>query len=191
MKTDSVARRMSALTLVVTVFVIGMPVPVGAAGEEVVAVARHSGLTLNGRPLSEFVGATPTVRGRFPPASLLEHEGGHISGVALDAQGQPLADHAVELIGVSEQGAATSVVAAMTTNANGGFSFPGLSQGRYLVDVRTDGRLVATSGPVVLAAGGMTFTRWVVSPRGSLQLSGGKAGACCSGQQWVPVLVVG
>ena len=159
MKTYSVARCMSALTLIVSMFVAGMQVPAGAAGEEVVAGARHSGLTLNGRPLSELVGATATVRGRVPSPSLLEQESGHIGGVALDAQGQPLADHSVELLGVSEQGAATSVVAAMTTNANGGFSFPGLGQGRYLVDVRADGRLVATSGPIVLAAGGMTFTQ--------------------------------
>ena len=55
METYSVARRMSALTLVVTLSVIGMPLPASAAGEEHVAVTRHRALTINGRPLSEFV----------------------------------------------------------------------------------------------------------------------------------------
>ena len=54
MERCSVARRLSALTLVVTVSVIGMPLPASAAGREEVASARHHGLTFNGRPLSEF-----------------------------------------------------------------------------------------------------------------------------------------
>ena len=123
MKTYSVARCMSALTLVVSVFVTGMPVPAGAAGEEVVAGARHSGLTLNGRPLSELVGATATVRGRVPPPSLLEQESGHIGGVALDAQGQPWRTIRWSCLACRTRVPATSVVAAMTTNANGGSHF--------------------------------------------------------------------
>ena len=54
MERCSVARRLSALTLVVTVSVIGMPLPASAAGREEVASARHRGLTFNGRPLSEL-----------------------------------------------------------------------------------------------------------------------------------------
>ena len=56
METCSVTRRMSALTLVVTLSVIGMPLPAGAAGEERAAAARPRGLTLNGRPLSDWDG---------------------------------------------------------------------------------------------------------------------------------------
>ena len=55
METCSVARRLSSLILVVTVSVIGIPLPVRAAGEDRVTATRHRGLTFNGRPLSEFV----------------------------------------------------------------------------------------------------------------------------------------
>ena len=55
METCSVARCLSALILVVTVSVIGMPLPARAAGEDRVTATRHRGLTFNGRPLSEFV----------------------------------------------------------------------------------------------------------------------------------------
>ena len=54
METCSVARCLSALILVVTVSVIGMPLPARAAGEDRVTATRHRGLTFNGRPLSEF-----------------------------------------------------------------------------------------------------------------------------------------
>lgn len=159
MPTHSVVRRMSALTLAVILLLVGMPLPTSAAGEEHAAVACHRALTLNGRPLSQLLRTTVAAEGMVGLPGLVEQGTGQISGVALDAEGQPLVDHAVELRGVSEQGDATAVVATMATNTNGGFSFPGLSQGRYVVDVRADGRLVATSGPIVLAAGGMTFTQ--------------------------------
>ena len=56
MEIYSVARRMSALTLLVaTLLLVGMPRPTMAAGQKDVAVTRHRALTINGRPLSEFV----------------------------------------------------------------------------------------------------------------------------------------
>ena len=53
METRPVARRISALILVVTVSVVGMAFP--AAGQEDVAIPRHRALTINGQPLSQFV----------------------------------------------------------------------------------------------------------------------------------------
>ncbi len=55
MHTHSAFRRISALTLVATLLLIGIPRPTSAAGQEDVAVTRHRALTINGRPLSEFV----------------------------------------------------------------------------------------------------------------------------------------
>ncbi len=56
MEIYSVAPRMSALTLLVaTLLLVGMPRPTMAAGQKAVAVTRHRALTINGRPLSEFV----------------------------------------------------------------------------------------------------------------------------------------
>ena len=156
MRTDSIARRISALTIVVAVLVVGMPSPVGAAGEDVVPFARHGGLTLNGRPLSGFVGATAAVRGPFPLASLLEQERGQIRGVALDGVGQSVTGETVQLRHV---GPPTEVVATTATDANGRFSFAALGAGRYIVDLRIAGKVVATSGLFSLAEGGMTFTQ--------------------------------
>ena len=56
MEIYSVARRMSVLTLLLaTLLLVGMPRPTMAARQEDVAVTRHRALTINGRPLSEFV----------------------------------------------------------------------------------------------------------------------------------------
>ena len=115
METCAVARRMSALILVITVSVIGMPLPAGAAGEEDVEVAWHRALTFNGRPLSQFLGAATPRRAAFPLAAFLRQESGLILGVALHAEGQPLADHAVELWSLSERATAPPVVATTTT----------------------------------------------------------------------------
>ena len=66
METRPVARRLSALILVVTVSVIGMPLPASAAGEERVTVARDRGLTINGQPLAQFLSAISARRATFP-----------------------------------------------------------------------------------------------------------------------------
>ena len=137
MTTYSVTRRILALVLRVAVSVIGAPLSARAAGDGKVGVSECH-LTLNRRRLSQLLNTTVSTDGGILLPGRLDQGTGQISGVALDAEGQPLADHPVELLGVSEQGAATSVVAAMATNTNGGFSFPGLSQGRYLVDVRAE-----------------------------------------------------
>ena len=76
METCAVARRMSALILVVTVSVIGTPLPAGAAGEEAVEVAWHRALTFNGRPLSQFLGAATPRRAAFPLAAFLRRKTG-------------------------------------------------------------------------------------------------------------------
>ena len=147
-------------TAVVTVLVMGMPLPSSAAGEEEVGVPRHRGLTINGRPLSQLLNATVVARDAFPLAGLLEQGSGQILGLALDTAGHPLADHAVELRSVSEQGEPSApVVATTTTDANGRFFFPGLGRGRYTVALRFDERVIATSGPIALAEGGMAFTQ--------------------------------
>ncbi len=98
MHVHSALRRISALTLVATLLLlIGMPRPTSAAGEEDVAGARHRGLTINGRPLSEFLGSGAAVPGRTLLADLLEQGSGQLTGVVVDLQGQPVADERVKL----------------------------------------------------------------------------------------------
>ena len=58
MHTRSAFRRISTPTFVAALLLIGMPRPTSAAGEENAAVARHRGLTINGRPLTQLVSAT-------------------------------------------------------------------------------------------------------------------------------------
>ena len=78
-------RRVSALTLVVALSIIGIPLPASAADAEVVA----KGLTLNGLPLSQLLNRTAP-GDPLGLAGLLGQETGQISGVALDTDGQPL-----------------------------------------------------------------------------------------------------
>ena len=160
MKTCSAACRGLALALATAVSVIGTPLPASAAGDELPAGAPHHALTLGGLPLSQFAGATAVLGSRVLRVGLSEQGSGQIRGVALDAAGQPLADCAVGLRVVSDQGvAATSVVARTTTNERGVFSFAGLGQGRYIVDLRSDDQVVVTSGVILLADGSTMFTR--------------------------------
>ena len=80
-------RHTSALALVVTLSLMGIPLP-AHAGEE------SPPLTLNGHPLSQLLnGAAPG--DPFRLAGLLEQETGEVSGVASDSEGQPLADRTV------------------------------------------------------------------------------------------------
>ena len=48
-------RRVSTLTLVVTLTTIGVPVPVNASGEQEQPSAQNSVLTLNGQPIRQFI----------------------------------------------------------------------------------------------------------------------------------------
>ena len=152
MHTRSAFRRISALTLVVTLSLIAMPRPTSAASEEEGAGARHRGLTINGQPLSQLLNATVTTRGAFPLAGLLEQADGQISGVVVDATGQPVADQRVELRRPSSEGPLRLVT---TTDTNGQFVYGRLGPGRYEVELRDEGRVIATSGPIELSEGAM------------------------------------
>lgn len=82
--------RTVVFTLVLTLSLVGIPVPTHAVGD------KSPPLTFNGRPLSELL------RGRatgvpFPLPALRQQVSGQISGVALDAEGQPLAEQTVRL----------------------------------------------------------------------------------------------
>ncbi len=152
------ARRILVLTLVVTLTTIGVPVPVNASGEQEQPSAPNRVLTLNGQPLSQFLGATATPRAIFPLAWFLRQGTGQILGVAKDGDGQRVADGTVQLRQAPEQEASPDPAAVdTTTDANGRFSFAGLGQGQYVVDLLIDGQVVATGGPFSLAEGGMLF----------------------------------
>ena len=88
METCAVARRMSALILVITMSVIGMPLPAGAAGEEDVEVAWHRALTFNGRPLSQSAGATDRAWRPGPMERLTVQPDGHIDGFGVTKEAQ-------------------------------------------------------------------------------------------------------
>ena len=153
-------RRIPAFTLVVTLTTIGVPIPASASGEQEQPSAPNRVLTLNGQPLSQFLGATATPRAILPLAWFLRQGTGQILGVALDGDGQRVADGTVQLRQVPEQEAPPDPAAVdTTTDANGRFSFAGLGQGQYLVDLLIDGQVFATGGPFSLAEGGMTFTQ--------------------------------
>ena len=135
---------MSALVLVIAVSVVGLPRAACAAGDQDIGVSPHRVLTFNGRPLSRFVGMTDTPGVIFPQVGLLQQEGGQINGVALDGDGQPVADGTVQLRQVPGQGGlpVTQVTDKTTTDPYGRFSFGALGRGRYLVDLRIEGHVV-------------------------------------------------
>ena len=74
MHTRSAFHRISTLTFVAALLLIGMPRPTSAAGEENAAVARHRGVTINGRPLTQLVSATADAGSAFLLAGLLEQD---------------------------------------------------------------------------------------------------------------------
>ena len=102
-----IVRRVSALTLVVTLSLIGIPLPAHAAGEE------SPRLTINGHALSQLLNRTAP-GDPLPLAGLLGQDTGQISGVALDEDGQPLAAQAVQLKQVFTSATAEEIVAALT-----------------------------------------------------------------------------
>ena len=134
--------------------VIGVLLPIRAAGEEPAASRRV--LTLNGRPLSHLLNSAMALEA-LSQATSADRGGGQISGIALDANGQSLAVHALRLRSAAGQATATPLVATTRTDAEGRFSFTALSQGRYVVDVLRGDQIVATSGLIALAVEGMTF----------------------------------
>ena len=150
-----VIRRILALTLAVTLASMGVPVPVNASGEQEQPSARNRVLTLNGRPIRQFVSTTRHSRDAFLFSELTQARpsNGQIGGGALDRNGQALADHAVQL----KRGhpARRQPAADTTTDAEGQFSFTGLNPGRYAVEIVADGKVIATSADLTLSARAM------------------------------------
>ena len=139
-------RRISALVLVATLLLVGIPLPAYAAEGE------SPPLTLNGRPLSQLLNRTAS-SGPFPLASLLGQETGQISGVALSEDGTPLAEHTVQLKRVSllRRGRAEEIVGTATTNPYGGFAFTGLEPSEYLLEVIVANEVVASASTTLVA----------------------------------------
>ena len=158
-----VIRRILALTLAVTLASMGVPVPVNAAGEQEQPSARNRVLTLNGRPIRQFISTTRHSRDAFLFRGLIQvrPSNGQIGGVALDRNGQALADHAVQL----KRGhpARRQLAADTTTDAEGQFSFTGLNPGRYAVEIVADGKVIATSADLTLSARAMVVNGITVS----------------------------
>ena len=75
-------RRVSALTLALTLSLVGIPLPAHAAGDE--AVAGDRTLMFRGQPLWQFLYAPLGERSR---ASVVEQTDGQICGVLLTATG--------------------------------------------------------------------------------------------------------
>ena len=109
----NIVRRVSALTLVVALSLIGIPLPAHAEGGE------SPLLTINGLPLSQLLNRTAP-GDPLAVAGLLGQETGQISGVALDEDGQPLAAQAVQLkqVFTSQGRRAEQVSGRDTTNTD-------------------------------------------------------------------------
>ena len=160
-----VIRRILALTLVVTLASMGVPLPVNASGEQEQPSAQNSVLTLNGQPIRQFISPTGHSRGAALFSGLIQAQpsNGQISGVALDREGQPLGAYPVELKRILDAGGLRGVQVAGTTtsDANGQFSFTELTAGTFEVEVLIDEELFTT--PVELSAGAMVVSGITVS----------------------------
>ena len=110
-------------------------------------------LTIHGQPLWQLRNAPSA---GFTLASLLEQENGEISGVAVDAEGQPLAEQTVRVTPVFTVGnsRANQVMGISTTDTQGRFSFTGLQPSEYEVQVLLADEVVA-SAPVTLTESAM------------------------------------
>ena len=140
--------RVLVFTLVVALSSIGIPLPAHAAEGE---PPYPRALAFNGRPLSELLHARAT-GASVPVPALRQQADGNISGQVLDEYGQPFADRQVELQRPASAGRLRIVE---TTDTNGQFVYRRLGPGRHEVEVRTDGRVIATSGPIELSEGRM------------------------------------
>ena len=145
-------RRVSALTLVLTLSLVGIPLPAHAAGDEPPALAGDRTLIFRGQPLWQFFYAPPGDRSR---ASVVEQPDGQIRGVLRDGDGQPLAARPVQLSRPRSEGPGRLTV---LTDSTGAFSFPGLGPGRYEVQYRVDDEVIARSEHIILVAGAMQVT---------------------------------
>ncbi len=155
--------RILTVTLVVALVTMGVPAPVYASGEQEQPSARKSVLTLNGQPIRQFISTTGHSRDAFLFSGLTQAQpsNGQISGVAVDRNGQRLAQHEVRLKRVFGLGGQrVTGVATTTTGASGRFSFTGLTAGSFEVEVRIGEELVTR--PVELSAGAMVVSRVIV-----------------------------
>ena len=110
-------------------------------------------LTINGRPLSQLVGGSAADSGEAPLVGVLTQDiDGEISGAVTDAAGRPLSHQRVELSRPRSVGEGRLV--GMTDEA-GRFVYRGLGPGRYEVELREAGRVIARSRPIDLSEGAM------------------------------------
>ena len=153
-------RRVSVLTLVITLSLIGIPLPIHAADDE---SPPSRILTINGHALSQLLNRTAP-GDPLALAGTLGQETGQISGVAVDGDGQPLAAQAVRLKRVfTSLGDRAEVSGSDTTNADGAFSFTGLQASDYLVEMLVDDQVIASASLTlaegVMQVGGVTLSQ--------------------------------
>ena len=160
----SSVRRASALTLVVTLSLIGIPFP---------ASAESPPLTINGLPLSQVLRRT-ALGDPLALAGLLGQETGQISGVAVTSDGQALAEHTIRAkrITIGENTRLERIVGTTTTDAEGQFSFTGLAASEYLVEALRDDEVVGST-PLVLAEGAMQVSGVSISASAMAESGGG------------------
>ena len=150
--------RILTVTLVVALVSMGVPVPVNASGEQEQPSARNRVLTRNGQPIRQFVSTTGRSRDAvlFSGLTQAQPSNSQISGVVIDQDGQPLGAQRVELRRILDAGGlgGVQVVGTTTSDANGQFSFTGLTAGTFEVEVLSDEDLVSWRvTPVLLLAG--------------------------------------
>ena len=118
-------------------------------------------LTIHGQPLWQLRIASP---GEFTLAGLLEQEDGEIRGVAVTSDGQALAEHTIRAkrITIGENTRAERIVGTIRTDAEGQFSFTGLTASEYLVEVLRGDEVVGSTS-LVLAEGAMQVSGIAVS----------------------------
>ena len=91
---------------------------------------------------------------------LAQDTDGEITGAVTDAAGEPMADQRVELQRPASEDDRRVVA---VTDMNGRFVFSRLGPGRYEVQLREDGRVIATSRPIDLSAGTMRMSGLTVA----------------------------
>ena len=134
-------RHSSTLTLVVTLSMIAIPLLAHAEGDETPLAPRR--LTIQGRPLWQLRVSTP---GGFVLTGLPGQDAGAIRGVAVDAGGQPFAEHNVRLTRVFTVGERRAEqVTTSTTDSQGRFSFTELAPSDYEIDVLRGSDVIASA----------------------------------------------
>ena len=166
------------LTLAASLCAVAMPTYVIASDDGTVPPEQE--LMLNGRSWSQLLarnvaaGARLRLSPSLPTSGQTREATGQIRGVALSAEGQPLAGQLVELVRPRGDGAGRLIE---TTAANGEFAYAGLRPGRYEVylRLRVNNRVVARSGAIELVEGRMQATGVTLSEPGRPSRSRGAA----------------